>query len=163
ILRELGWGTAATEASIQEESRVLVKALSDLNGKPVLIRKFIMSSISAHITTLLFGVRYTHDHPVRIFLNNSFKTAGQILSLRTLVLFVPTWLYRILGLIPFSRYYTVKAAFRGVVKFIKKQVNDHMETQNDHSSRDYIDAFLKETKERRNDLKSYIRGKYRNS
>ncbi|XP_040062892.1 cytochrome P450 2J2 [Ixodes scapularis] len=41
-----------------------------------------------------------------------------------------------------------------------KQVNDHMETQNDHSSRDYIDAFLKEAKERRSDVKSYIRGDY---
>ncbi|CAN7985558.1 unnamed protein product, partial [Ixodes hexagonus] len=157
LLRELGWGTAATETSIQEEARVLTKTLLDLKGAPVLIRKHTMSSISAHITTLLFGVRYSHDDPVRVYLNDSFKTAGQILSSRTLVLFVPIWLYRVLGMVPYSRYYTVKAAFRGVVKFIRKQVNDHMATSKDHCSRDYIDAFLKETAECPNTQESHIR------
>ncbi|CAN7985560.1 unnamed protein product, partial [Ixodes hexagonus] len=160
LLRGLGWGTSTMESDIKEEARCLVEVFTALNGAPILIRKYSMSSISNYITRLLFGVRYEYDDPVRVRLNTWFNSTGKLLSQRTLVLSIPAGLYKILGWIPFTDRRVVRSAMGKLVNFVREQIQKHQSASHDHMGGDYIDGYLKKITEYKSISKTSISLEY---
>lgn len=105
--------------SIQEEIRHLLQTLAETDGEPVFIRKYTVASLSNVITQLLFDVRYARDHPVRLKLDDLFAKAGAALSTGSVVVLLPSWVYKIAGMTPFTRIHALKTSFGGLYKFIK--------------------------------------------
>lgn len=105
--------------SFQEEIETLIHRLSSLNQQPVYFSKYTLTSISNVIALHLFGLQYVHDDPVRLELDKSLEMSGKSQSSGSLVVFFPEWMYRIAGLLPFTRIYAVKTSLRNLLKYIR--------------------------------------------
>lgn len=118
ILHELGLFNSTLYQVLQEEVDILTKSLHDLKERPVIVRRYLVPSLSNVISSLLFGVRHRKEHKTRVALDKLFADANRALTTGTLVVFLPSWLYQIAGMVPFTRLWSIRTAFIGILRYI---------------------------------------------
>lgn len=109
----------STSSRFQEEVETITHTLHGLNGKTVLARSYLVPSTSNVITSLLFNFRYPKEHVTRVALDQLLRKAGRAITTGSIIVFLPSWMYRIAGMMPFTRINAVKTSFAGLLGFIR--------------------------------------------
>ncbi|XP_041796035.1 cytochrome P450 2F3-like [Chelmon rostratus] len=138
-LRDFGMGRKGMEAWILEESKHLVDRISHTNATPFDPTYFLSCSVSNVICCLVFGQRFSYD-------DDHFLSLLQIIS-DTIKFGSSPWgqLYnifpRLMEWLP-GQQHKVFARIQVVREFIMKRIQEHKDTLDPSSPRDYIDCFL---------------------
>ncbi|GAV02155.1 hypothetical protein RvY_12755 [Ramazzottius varieornatus] len=138
-LRDLGFGTSATQDNIQEEARKLLRLLKKSNASPMECRMPFATAASNVISRVLFGnVFDMEDENLKKFVGCTAENFCA--SART----------GLIGLVPWVQY---SPPYRGELQALRNRVTTeitqtqelldaHRKSFNPETPRDYIDAFL---------------------
>ncbi|XP_026222684.1 cytochrome P450 2F3-like [Anabas testudineus] len=138
-LRDFGMGRKGMEEWIQEESKHLVARIKNTQATAFDPTYFLSCSVSNVICCLVFGQRFSYD-------DDHFVSLLQTIS-EVLRFFSSPWgqLYnifpRLMELLP-GRQHTLFARIELLREFIMEKIQEHQETLDPNSPRDYIDCFL---------------------
>ncbi|XP_008301338.1 cytochrome P450 2Y3 [Stegastes partitus] len=138
-LRDLGMGRKGMEEWIQEESKHLVDRMSGTNAVPFDPTYFLSCSVSNVICCMVFGQRFTYD-------DKDFLHLLQIIA-ETLRFGSSPWgqLYnifpRLMERLP-GQQHRVFANIEKLRQFMMTKIQEHQDTLDPGSPRDYIDCFL---------------------
>ncbi|XP_040069887.1 cytochrome P450 2H2 [Ixodes scapularis] len=160
LLRELGLGKACLEEKILDEAQYLVNRISELDGAPVLIRKYTVPSISNIITGLLFGSRYDYDDPRRTYLDENMAGAGRALSSGSLVIFLPTWMYTFWAHLPFTRIHDMRHAFQNILDYIRQCTKEYQLSHDGTDDQSFIKSYLEKTMDHEKRPSPYFKTEY---
>ncbi|KAJ3590853.1 hypothetical protein NHX12_008801 [Muraenolepis orangiensis] len=142
-LRDFGMGRKGMEEWIKEESRHLVDRINNTKG-PFDPTFFLSCTVSNVICCLVFGERFSYD-------DDHFLSLLKIIS-QTLRYFSSPMgqLYNVFPWLPdrlSSQHCATFDNIEKIQKFIKEKVQEHQETMDPNSPRDYIDCFLTRIKQ----------------
>uniref|UniRef100_A0A7N8XCQ6 Cytochrome P450 2G1-like n=1 Tax=Mastacembelus armatus TaxID=205130 RepID=A0A7N8XCQ6_9TELE len=138
-LRDFGMGRNRMEEWIQEESQHLGACIAEFKDKPFDPTFLLSRTVSNVICCLVFGQRF-HDenkqflHLLNIMSDNlrfGSSPLGQMYN-------IFPWLMEHLP----GHQHTVFAQMEEIKEFIKKKIQEHKETLHPSSPKDYIDCFL---------------------
>ncbi|XP_035535900.1 cytochrome P450 2G1-like [Morone saxatilis] len=138
-LRDFGMGRKGMEEWIQEESKHLVERINHTKATPFDPTFFMSCTVSNVICCLVFGQRFSYD-------DDHFLHLLQIIS-DTLKFGSSPWgqLYNVFpGLmerLP-GRQHRAFARIQELREFIMNKIQEHQDTLDPSSPRDYIDCFL---------------------
>uniref|UniRef100_A0A8C6T5D9 Cytochrome P450 n=1 Tax=Neogobius melanostomus TaxID=47308 RepID=A0A8C6T5D9_9GOBI len=138
-LRDFGMGRKGMEQWIQEESSHLVERIKTINGEPFDPTYFLSCSVSNIICCLVFGQRFSYD-------DQHFLHLLQIIS-HTLISISSPWavLYnifpRLMEWLP-GGHHKAFARIEELRQFVIEKDQEHEDTLDMNSPRDYIDCFL---------------------
>ncbi|TNN66582.1 Cytochrome P450 2G1 [Liparis tanakae] len=138
-LRDFGMGRKGMEEWIQEEITHLLARIDDTKATPFDPTYFLSCSVSNVICCLVFGQRFSYD-------NQHFLSLLQIIA-ETLKFGSSPFgqLYnifpRLMEWLP-GRQHKVFARIEELKGFIIKNIQEHQDTMDPGSPRDYIDCFL---------------------
>ncbi|XP_028319849.1 cytochrome P450 2C31-like isoform X2 [Gouania willdenowi] len=150
-LKDFGMGRKGMEEWIQEESQHMRAYIHSLKGKPF-DPTFLMSCVVANIVCcLVFCERFDYDNQQFLGLLNVLVNVlkfgcspyGQLYNI------FPTLLEYLPG-----RQHAVFAQIHKVRKFIGDKIQDHKDSLDPNSPRDYIDSFLIQMEKEKNNPKS---------
>ncbi|KAM6973754.1 cytochrome P450 2F3-like [Aplochiton taeniatus] len=138
-LRDFGMGRKGSEEWIQEESRQLIERIENTKGLPFEPAFFLSCSVSNVICGLVFGqrFRYQDDNFLRLLkippevIRFGSSPLGQLYNI------FPWVMERLPGI-----HHTMFSKVDELRAFVKKKIQEHHETINPGSPRDYIDCFL---------------------
>ncbi|XP_064602746.1 cytochrome P450 2H1-like [Liolophura sinensis] len=142
-LRDFGVGKTSLEERIQDEADLLMTEIRACNGRPFVPRKFLSMAVMNIMCGIIRGSRYEKDDPVfkelLKMLEFLFKNAG---------LQVPE------NFFPLLRYLPIGSPAKELVqndnalrKVIREEIQKHRETFDEENIRDFMDLYLKMTKE----------------
>ncbi|KAM6987522.1 LOW QUALITY PROTEIN: cytochrome P450 2Y3 [Tautogolabrus adspersus] len=138
-LRDFGMGRKGMEEWIQEEAKHLVARINSTKVTPFDPTFFMSCTVSNVICCLVFGQRFSYDddnflHLLQI-INDTLKFGsspwGQLYNI------FPRLMERLPG-----RQHKVFARIEELRDFTMKKIQEHQETLEPSSPRDYIDCFL---------------------
>uniref|UniRef100_UPI0037E7D261 cytochrome P450 2Y3 n=1 Tax=Semicossyphus pulcher TaxID=241346 RepID=UPI0037E7D261 len=138
-LRDFGMGRKGMEEWIQEESNHLVARINSTKGKPFDPTYFMSCTVSNVICCLVFGQRFSYD-------DEHFLHLLQIIT-GTLKFGSSPWgqLYnifpRLMEWLP-GQQHKIFARIEELRGFIVEKIQEHQDTLDPSSPRDYIDCFL---------------------
>uniref|UniRef100_A0A3B3CSL4 Cytochrome P450 2G1-like n=2 Tax=Oryzias melastigma TaxID=30732 RepID=A0A3B3CSL4_ORYME len=138
-LRDFGMGRKGMEQWIQEESRHLMAQINACKGKPFDPTFMLGYAVSNVICCLLYEERFNYDDKQFLEL---LKMTSEILGFNggpkgAMYNFFPWLMERLPGY-----QHTVFGYIEDTRKFIKKKIQEHKDTLDPRSPRDFIDCFL---------------------
>ncbi|KAF0030181.1 hypothetical protein F2P81_016912 [Scophthalmus maximus] len=138
-LRDFGMGRKGMEAWIQEESKHLVARINDTGGTSFDPTFFLSCTVSNVICCLVFSQRFSYDDDNFLYLLHTISETLKFGSspLGQLYNVFPWLMQRLPG-----RQHKVIARIDELREFIMKKIQEHKETLDPSSPRDYIDCFL---------------------
>ncbi|XP_026056154.1 cytochrome P450 2B4-like [Carassius auratus] len=139
-LRNFGLGKKSVNERVTEESRYLVLEMLKSEGKPFNIQHTTQNAVSNIICSIVFGDRFDYDdkrfaYLLKILNENVFLTGsvvGQVFNLLPIIKYFPG---------PQQKVYQSAEELKA---FIREAVQNHRETLDPDSPRDFIDAYLLE-------------------
>ncbi|KAK3596389.1 hypothetical protein CHS0354_036939 [Potamilus streckersoni] len=150
-LRKFGFGTTNLEGKIDSEVSILLSEIAKQNEQPFNIQHLVQTSVSNVINAMAFGGHFNHDDPkftkMMKMINENMENIGS----NNVALFFP-----------FLRYlpgdmFRVKKTLRNVKYeqgFIGEIIGKHVENFDESKMEDFIDAFLLEMKNNRDQKSS---------
>lgn len=151
VLRDLGFGKKPMEEHIMEETACLLEKIAEANGVPLDVEKYLAPSVSNNITALVFGRRFPLEDHRRKFLDDRTRRLAKLFQSGSRFTFLPPWVFWITNLLPNATSHLVKEIFDELAAFISEEVEQHEETLDEQSNRDFIDGYLKKIKEHEDD------------
>uniref|UniRef100_A0A3P8T9N3 Cytochrome P450, family 2, subfamily Y, polypeptide 3 n=1 Tax=Amphiprion percula TaxID=161767 RepID=A0A3P8T9N3_AMPPE len=139
-LRDFGMGRKGMEEWIQEESQHLVNRINSTNATPFDPTFFLSCSASNVICCMVFGQRFSYDDKdfLDLLLPVCFETHDSHF-------YFPSQLYnifpRLMEWLP-GRQHKVFANIEKLRQFTMTKIQEHQDTLDISSPRDYIDCFL---------------------
>ncbi|XP_033743634.1 cytochrome P450 2B4-like [Pecten maximus] len=145
-LREFGFGKRSLESKIMEEIEAYLPCLEEKKGEPFNIHALTQTSVSNIICSIVFGQRFDYKDERFTKLMEMFDANFKLMN--PIMNFFP-FLQHIPG-DPFKGKQVLRNA-EAVYAFIWELVQEHDGSLDDTCIRDYVDAYLKEKKERQAD------------
>ncbi|XP_068601194.1 cytochrome P450 2F3-like [Brachionichthys hirsutus] len=138
-LRNFGMGRKGMEEWIQEESTHLINRVNTFKAKPFDPSFLLSCTVSNVICCLVFGQRFSYDDKeflhllglIAKFLTFASSPLGQLYN-------IFPWIMERLP----SYHHTAFKQIKEVRAFIKVKIQEHKDTLDPSSPRDYIDCFL---------------------
>ncbi|XP_075704425.1 cytochrome P450 2C29-like [Rhinoderma darwinii] len=149
-LRNFGMGKKTMEMRVLAESKYLIQAVSETEGKPFNPAMSLASAVGNIISSVLFGEHFDYqDKQLQELLSSTSRHIKGILSpLNTLCNIVPVLLN-----LPFIRQKVFKES-KYIQTFVTKYIKQHKETLKPESPRDFIDYYLLKIKEAEHEMDS---------
>ncbi|XP_070700474.1 cytochrome P450 2G1-like [Pempheris klunzingeri] len=138
-LRDFGMGRKGMDEWIQEESKHLTARIETFKAKPFDPTLLLSRTVSNVICCIVFGERFGYEDKQFLHLMNVIVEILQFLSSPMGVIY--NIFYWIMDYLP-GHHHTVLAQIEEVKEFIRTKVQEHKETLDPSSPRDYIDCFL---------------------
>lgn len=147
VLRDLGFGKTSMEGKLKEEAEYLVEKIAERKGEPLAIQDLLVPSTSNNVTAIVFGTRYAFEDARRLFLDDRLKKLSRFVGARRLSVLLPGWMNRLAAKIPILKNNLAGPILDELLAFVKREIREHEATVQEHSDRDFIDAYLKKIKE----------------
>ncbi|XP_066279252.1 cytochrome P450 2U1-like [Branchiostoma lanceolatum] len=147
-LRDFGVGKRSMEGKILEETRALHDEISKNRIKAFCISHMMQNTVSNVICSIVFGCRYEYrDKKFQDLLMAIDRVLRRTSADHLAVMLRP------LRYIPGVRkgYLDLRNSQAVLVNHIKDRIREHQETFDENDIRDFIDAFLLESKKRQTD------------
>ncbi|CAG2102089.1 unnamed protein product [Medioppia subpectinata] len=147
-LRNLGFGKTAMEDHIIDEINHLSQLLDEKEGQEIDFRNVFPVGVSNNVNFLLFGRRfeYTDSRAKAITefskLDPKYDVAGYFAFYPRVTRFA---IKHLTFLIPPSLRH-INNIFKGMKEIIKSEYETHVKTIDENNNRDYVDAFINETR-----------------
>ncbi|XP_077563753.1 cytochrome P450 2H2-like isoform X1 [Haemaphysalis longicornis] len=151
VLRDLGFGKKSMEDHILEEAACLLEKVAETKEAPFDLEKYLAPSVSNNITALVFGRRFPFEDQKRKFLDDRSRRLAKLFQSGSRFTFLPCWVFKITNLLPNATSHLVKEILDELAGFISEEIEQHEETLDERSNRDFIDGYLKKMKEHEND------------
>ncbi|KAG8001820.1 Cytochrome P450 2A13 [Nibea albiflora] len=138
-LKDFGMGRKGMEEWIQEESKHMTAQIDKLQGKPFDPRFLMRCTVSNVICCIVFGQRFSYDDKKFLHL---LDVMSQILA------FNNGFLGQMYNIFPWimehlpGQHQTIFARIEEVREFLKMKIQEHKDTLDPNTPRDYIDCFL---------------------
>ncbi|XP_035687109.1 cytochrome P450 2U1-like [Branchiostoma floridae] len=147
-LRDFGLGKRSLEGTILEEARALGDEICQQDGGAFCISQMMQNAVSNVICSIVFGCRYEYDDKT---FKELLKAMQRVVSAK-LVEQLALW-YRPVSILPGVRQpcQELKNSLAKLMDHIKERIQEHEETFNPNDIRDFIDAFLLESKQQETD------------
>ncbi|CAH1264340.1 CYP2U1 [Branchiostoma lanceolatum] len=148
-LRDFGVGKRSMEGKILEEARALGDEIYAKDNRAFCVSHMMQNAVSNVICSIVFGCRYEYDDmEFKVLL----KAINCIFS-RNVGVTILTQLFPPTRFLPGARkqYQELKQNQGKLMDHIKKRIKEHEETFDSNDIRDFIDAFLMESKKRHGD------------
>ena len=153
-LRDLGFGKSASEEAIINESKTLVRNITDMvdgTDGEVNLEKMLNCAGLNIVWNLVAGKQFEYDDPQ---MKRLVKLSGDFMLMGKDILGKP------FGFLPFLRYIPpfkqkfeyLSTSMLNFKEFIKTAIEEHKATFDDDDHRDLIDMFLSRMKEDNNDI-----------
>ncbi|XP_035231232.1 cytochrome P450 2J6-like, partial [Stegodyphus dumicola] len=152
-MRDLGLGRTAWETLVQEEVDDVIKIVKEQNGKPVNITKWLTSSVSNNVSSLLFGRRMAVDDPRRQILDQSVNVVSQFFKQTGIRNFFPL-VCDVLVKLGISEYARLHKKMVDFNSYVRKEVERRKNDSSIGCRETFIDGYLQEMKKRENDVKN---------
>uniref|UniRef100_A0A8C4R1H1 Uncharacterized protein n=1 Tax=Eptatretus burgeri TaxID=7764 RepID=A0A8C4R1H1_EPTBU len=145
-LRNLGLGQRSIEEHIIKESSFLLQQIGHHEGEPFEPFDSLNSAVANIICSMLFGQRYEYDDEKFVqllhLLNEDFVLLGNASA-------------KVYNFCPFMHYLPgshqkLVANVGRIIKFINSKMNQHLYAESKLTPEDYIDAFLMQGAEQKN-------------
>uniref|UniRef100_A0A4W6CSW2 Cytochrome P450, family 2, subfamily Y, polypeptide 3 n=1 Tax=Lates calcarifer TaxID=8187 RepID=A0A4W6CSW2_LATCA len=136
-LRDFGMGRKGMEEWIQEESKHLRSVEALLDSAPFDPTFLLSRTVSNVICCLVFSQRFVYEDKQFLHLLNIISEILSCTSLPQLYNIFPWLMERLPG-----HQHTVFAQIEEIREFIRMKIQEHKETLDPSSPRDYIDCFL---------------------
>ncbi|XP_074535191.1 cytochrome P450 2G1-like [Halichoeres trimaculatus] len=138
-LRDFGMGRKGMEEWIQEESNHLRNRINSYKGKPFDPTFLLSCTVSNIICCMVFGERFDYDDKQFLHLLNIISEALRFnSSTRGQLYNVFPWIIEHLP----GHQHKVFAHVKELRRFVKKKIQEHKDTLDPSSPRDFIDCFL---------------------
>nr|XP_033784811.1 vitamin D 25-hydroxylase [Geotrypetes seraphini] len=146
--RTFGYGQKSFENRISEECMFFLDAIDTHKGKPFDPKHLITNAVSNVSNLILFGERFRYDdtdfqHMIEIFSENvELATSAWVFLYNA---------FPVIGILPFGKH---KQLFRNaddVYDFLLRLIKHFSENRTPHSPRHYIDVYLDEMDQSKND------------
>ncbi|XP_029650979.1 cytochrome P450 2J5-like [Octopus sinensis] len=145
VLKDLGLGQHSMEDRMHEEVTAFVKALDSNVNTPFDAHDLVQTAVANVICSLMFGRRFDYDNPqFKKYvhgIDENFKNIG----LSAIVNFFPM-LEHLPG-DPF-KFKKIFKNIENMEEFLSTAVTDHMREYEETNIKDFIDAYIKEMKQR---------------
>uniref|UniRef100_A0A3B3CSC9 Cytochrome P450 n=1 Tax=Oryzias melastigma TaxID=30732 RepID=A0A3B3CSC9_ORYME len=139
-LRDFGMGRKGMEQWIQEESGHLIDHINKFKGKPFDPTFVLSCTVSNVICCLVYGERFDYDDKQfsdLLEMTSAILVYSSAVSSSQLYNLFPWLMERLPG-----RQHTVFGYIEDVRKFAIKKIQEHKDTLDPNSPRDFIDCFL---------------------
>ncbi|XP_066271320.1 cytochrome P450 2U1-like [Branchiostoma lanceolatum] len=147
-LRDFGLGKRSMEGKILEEARALGEEIRKKDGRAFSISQMMQNAISNVICSIVFGCRYEYDD---IIFKDLLKSINRVFSTKVVEFLAH-------ALPPLRAIPSVRKSYQDLMQHqaklldhIKERIREHEKTFNPNDIRDFIDAFLLESKKRQGD------------
>lgn len=147
VLRDLGFGRTSMEERLKEEAEYLVEKITEHRCEPFVIQDLLVPSTSNNVTALVFGTRYAYEDARRNFLDDRLKKLSRFIGARRLSALFPGWLNRLAARVPVLKNNLAGPILDDLLAFAKREIQEHEESLDEHSNRDFIDAYLKKIRD----------------
>ncbi|XP_078674382.1 cytochrome P450 2U1-like isoform X2 [Branchiostoma floridae x Branchiostoma belcheri] len=150
-LRDFGVGKRSLEGKILEETRALQQEMCKHGGQGFCISQMLQNTVSNVICSIVFGRRYEYDDKKFTDLLMAIDRVFSPTSVERLALS-----FTVLRYIPGVRkgFLDLRKNQVTIVNHVKERIREHHETFDENDIRDFIDAFLLESKKRQEDENS---------
>ncbi|CAH1263867.1 CYP2U1 [Branchiostoma lanceolatum] len=147
-LRDFGVGKRSLEGKILEEARALHEEMCKNGRNAFCISHMMQNTVSNVICSIVFGRRYEYDDKKFQDLLMAIDRVFSPTSVERLAI-----QFRPLRYIPGIRkgYLDFRNSQAVLINHIKERIREHRETFDENDIRDFIDAFLLESKKRQTD------------
>lgn len=147
VLRDLGFGKTSMEEKLREEAEYLTEKIAEHKGAPLAIQDLLVPSTSNNVTALVFGTRYPFEDARREFLDDRLKKLSRFVGARRLSLLLPRWMNQLAAKVPVLKNNLAGPILDELLAFFRREIREHEATLDEHSDRDFIDAYLKKIRE----------------
>ncbi|XP_070685956.1 cytochrome P450 2G1-like [Pempheris klunzingeri] len=138
-LRDFGMGRKGMEEWIQEESKHLIARINSTKATPFDPTYFMGCTVSNVICCLVFGQRFNYDDHHFVYLLQTISGILKFISSPRGLLY--NVFPRLMELLP-GQQHKLFARIEELREFIVKKIQEHQDTLDPLSPRDYIDCFL---------------------
>nr|KAG5686870.1 hypothetical protein BaRGS_015548 [Batillaria attramentaria] len=143
-MRDFGMGKKTIEERIQDEARAVMGVLDIGQGQPICMKPLLTSFTSNIICSIIFGKRFDYDDPV-------FKELTSLLTeaVAMPVMFLPVNFLSCLRFLPAVKRKVQEFidAFLSVDAYLEGLLKDHEETFDPDNIRDFVDLYIKTSRE----------------
>ncbi|KAH7955091.1 hypothetical protein HPB49_024473 [Dermacentor silvarum] len=133
--------------TFREEAEYLVEKITEHRCEPFVIQDLLVPSTSNNVTALVFGTRYAYEDARRNFLDDRLKKLSRFIGARRLSALFPGWLNRLAARVPVLKNNLAGPILDDLLAFAKREIQEHEESLDEHSNRDFIDAYLKKIRD----------------
>lgn len=135
------------EEKLKEEAEYLTEKIAERIGAPIAIQDLLVPSTSNNVTALVFGTRYAFEDARRQFLDDRLKKLSRFIGARRLSLLLPRWINQLAAKIPVLKNNLAGPILDELLAFFRSEIREHEATLDEHSDRDFIDAYIKKIRE----------------
>lgn len=148
-MKSFGFGKRNFESRILEEVEVFLDSLKGFKEKPVDLRDIINISISNNVMSIVIGRRFDYDDPKFKYYIDLLGHNFRNLEVAGVLAFLPEIFTKIPG-DPFGAH-KLDDLIAKTREFYINEVKEHKEHFDDNNINDFIDAFIKEMRERKDE------------
>ncbi|VDI80749.1 cytochrome P450, family 2, subfamily J [Mytilus galloprovincialis] len=148
-LKSFGFGKRNFESRIIEEVEVFLDSLKGFKENPVDLRDIINISISNNVMSIVIGRRFDYDDPKFKYYIDLLGHNFRNLEVAGVLAFLPEIFTKIPG-DPFGAHKLDDLSAK-TREFYINEVKEHKEHFDDNNINDFIDAFIKEMRERKDE------------
>ncbi|XP_065288674.2 cytochrome P450 2A3-like [Dermacentor albipictus] len=154
VLRDVGYGKTSMEEHVKGECHSIVEKISRANGNPISVYNLLLTSMSSNIASLVYGTRHAHDDPHRLYMDKMLLDVFEAIGHGSMLEFLPMFVRQLLRKLPSTRRSAMASKVKTFIQYTKGQIEEHKQTLDNDSNRDFIDGYLKKIKEHEKEPKS---------